>query len=137
MARWRPDGEAPEVLSHGPEGHRVIPASAWLGVLCLVAGVVIGVKLEDAQRARDPVLTAGVIQLNPDRSDDRRFAVPLHNGGSAEVTVRSVVAAGWVVPDGRLRPVPIRPGRWVMVPLLVHIDCRVVAADPRPRCRSE
>lgn len=147
MTTWHPDGGGSELLSHGDGAPRRSPARVWgTALVCLALGALAGFQVHDALEDRrsaqelaaaPPVLSAGVIQENPDPVGDRRVAVPMYNGGSTEVTVDSVVAAGWVPRDSRFQAVTIPPGGWAMVPLLVQIDCGAVGvAAPGLTVRS-
>lgn len=143
MATWHPGGGDREVLSQGHGTPRGSSVRVWgTAAVCLALGAVVGAQIDDALDDRRlaaqlesaaPVLSAGVIQENPDPVGDLRFAVPLHNGGSGEVTVESVTATGWVVPDGGSRAVKVPPDSWVMVPLLVQIDCGAIGATAPER----
>jgi len=112
-----------------------------------VLGALAGAQVDDAlddrraaeeRKASPPVLSAGVIQENPEPGGDVRFAVPMYNGGPGEVTVDSVVAVGWVPGSSPLEAVTIPPDSWVMLPLLVQVDCdaRGATAPERLTVRS-
>lgn len=143
MTTWRPDGGEHEVLSQGRESPRGSRARAGLGALaCLTLGALVGAQVDDAfddRRAAEelaavpPVLSAGVIQESPDPVGERRFAVPLHNGGRVQVAVDSVTAEGWASREARPATVTIPAGGWVMVPLLAHVDCDAIGATAPER----
>lgn len=139
VTTWRPDGGDPEVLSHGQRAPRSAAGRLWAtAAVCLGLGALAGVQIDDAVDRRNaagegvpPALSVGVIQENPDPVADLRFSVPIHNGGSGEVTIDSVVAEGWVIQDSRFEPVTIAPDDWAMLPLPVQVDCRTFdAAGP-------
>ena len=112
---------------------------AWVvAAVCFASGALGGVLVDDALDDRRgapdrdtaaPALSAGVIQEYPDPVGDLLFAVPLHNGGSADITVDSVRADGWVPRNADSRAVTIPPESWVMLPLPVEIDCDVIGAQ--------
>lgn len=135
MTTWHPEGGNGEVLSLGREAPR--SARTRVGVIalvCLALGVLLGTQVDDAVERRTtresgpPPLVAGVIQENPDPADERRFAVPVHNGGTVAVNVGAVTAEGWVSLESGSEAVTIRPGEWLMLPLRAQIDCAVVGA---------
>ena len=136
MTTSYPGGDGREVLSQGETAPRSGSARVWgPAAVCLALGVLVGAQLDDVLderratqqlEAAHPALSAGVIQEAPDAAGDLRFAVPLYNGGSGEVTVNSVTAVGWVVRDSRAHGVTIPPDSWAMLPLLVQIDCDAI-----------
>lgn len=139
MTTWHPEGGHGEVLDLGG---RTRPGTllrvAGTALVCLVLGGLAGARIDDAferRAAREaaPVLAAGVIQEHPDPEGERRFAVPLHNGGPITVTVDSATADGWLGRDAEPAAVAIPPGGWVMLPLRTRIDCAALGTTAPTR----
>jgi hypothetical protein len=132
VTTWHPGGGDHEVLAQEPPAPRSTSARFWgTAAVCIALGALAGAQVDDALDARQlesgpPLLSAGVIQENPDPAGDLRFAVPLYNRGTREVTVDSVAALGWVTQGSRSRTVTIPPERWAMVPLRAQVDCAAI-----------
>ena len=138
MTTWRSDGGGHDVLANGPKGPPSTSARiGWTAAVCLVVGALAGAQVDDVLDDRRlasarPLLSAGVIQEAADPDGDARFAVPLYNGGSREVTVDSVTVPGWVTQGSEFRTATIRPGGWAIVPLRARVDCADIgSASPK------